>query len=529
MLIQSARASWCFLLLFTTPTALMRQHRTITLFAPPPRPDSGSSSVALSAVVHVGLCAWLFYGLAHTPYVQNKTVHQRFTVRVMNVPITQPEVRLYAQLGAPVHPAATPMAHAITAPSSAALKPSTQSAAPAAPVPPQETPAPALPAAIQLAQTKYQQQTLIQPDAPKALVLQRPAPVPLVMMWSHEEPVKPTIASPPPKPVIANMHSSIARPNRESAPAPINLSSSNFHTAMPAMAAGTTSPVVVRGPDPAKQMPLAAAQSNAPPAPVRIISLSDRQQQEGPVAVPLANASARPSASQSLTSGKSQGAGGTGSATSTGRQQAAVTPIQNAGTGRGSGPAQSQPVARPSGSTGDNPAKPGPTAQTSSTGIGQENAGAVKRISLPKDGQFGVVVVGSSLEDQYPETAAIWAGRLVYTVYLHVGMGKSWILQYSLPAGSQAAAAGGKPDAPWPYDIVVPRLAAEDYDSDALMVHGFVNTSGKFEKLNIVLPPEFTQAKFVLNALEQWQFRPASENGQPLPVEILLIIPEEDE
>jgi hypothetical protein len=76
---------------------------------------------------------------------------------------------------------------------------------------------------------------------------------------------------------------------------------------------------------------------------------------------------------------------------------------------------------------------------------------------------------------------------------------------------------------------VVPRLDASDYNSDAVMVHGFVNVSGKFERLNIVLPPEFTQAKFVLGALEQWQFRAARQNGQATPVEVLLIIPEQDE
>jgi len=138
------------------------------------------------------------------------------------------------------------------------------------------------------------------------------------------------------------------------------------------------------------------------------------------------------------------------------------------------------------------------------------------------------VVVGSSLADQYPETAAIWAGRLVYTVYLHVGIGKSWILQYSLPPNTPAAASGVRPDAPWPYDIVVPRLEAGDYNSDALMVHGFVNATGKFERLNMVLPPAFPQTKFVLNTLDQWQFRPARQNGQAVPVEILLIIPEQE-
>jgi hypothetical protein len=150
---------------------------------------------------------------------------------------------------------------------------------------------------------------------------------------------------------------------------------------------------------------------------------------------------------------------------------------------------------------------------------------------LPKDGQFGVVVVGSSLADQYPETVEIWRGRLVYTVYLHVGLGKSWILQYSLPRTAEVAAAGSvtRPEAPWPYDIFRPDLLPGDFNSDAVMVHGFINLAGAFERLAIVFPPEFTQAKFLLGTLKQWHFRPARQDGQIAAVEVLLIIPEENE
>ena len=522
----------------------MAPARTITLFADPPPPQHGSSSWVASLLVHVAGAAWVSYGLAHAPHVQNRTVHQRFTVRVLNAPMTKPEVRQYAAIGSTVHPAApvTPLPPRAAASSAPAPGPAAQAAAkqPAsspAPTPARETPAPAAPAAIQLAQTTHQQQTLIQPDAPKDLLLQHPTPVPLVMMWAQHAPPTPAIASPPPKPVVANLHSSIAQPNREAAPAQINLSSTNTPTPMPLFTAGTTSPVVVRGPNPVKQMPTVAAESNTPPAPVRIISLSDRQQVEGPVAVPLANASAKPSNSQSLTAGKSENGAGTG------RGNPTQTPgnSQTAGAADKPGTAAGAGQTRPSGNTGTKGAgtstgSGGPSVANAATGpsgggpgIGSENSAAVKKITLPKDGKFGVVVVGSSLADQYPETAAIWAGRLVYTVYLHVGMGKSWILQYSLPAGTQAAAAGVRPDAPWPYDLVVPKLDASDYGSDALMVHGFVNVSGKFERLKMVLPPEFPQSRFVLNSLEQWQFRAAQQNGQPTQVEVLLIIPGQDE
>ena len=60
-------------------------------------------------------------------------------------------------------------------------------------------------------------------------------------------------------------------------------------------------------------------------------------------------------------------------------------------------------------------------------------------------------------------------------------------------------------------------------------LHGFIDDAGHFEKLAIIFPAQFAQSKFVLGALQQWQFRPAEQNGQSTAVEVLLIIPEETE
>jgi hypothetical protein len=141
------------------------------------------------------------------------------------------------------------------------------------------------------------------------------------------------------------------------------------------------------------------------------------------------------------------------------------------------------------------------------------------------------VVVGSSLEEKYPETADLWSGRLAYTVYLHLGVAKSWILQYTVPRSSNDTETSNinHLDAPWPYNIVRPNLAPDSINADAVMVHGFVNKAGRFEELAIVFPPELRQAKFVLAALAQWQFRPAAQNGQVTKVEVLLIIPDQSD
>ena len=149
-------------------------------------------------------------------------------------------------------------------------------------------------------------------------------------------------------------------------------------------------------------------------------------------------------------------------------------------------------------------------------------------IALPKDGHFGSVIVNDAIEQQFPEMEGVWSGRMAYTAYLHVGLSKSWIMQYSLPANAEAAAGGtvSPLEAPWPYNIVRPNLAPGSIDADALMVRGFVDQSGRFEDLSIVFPQPFSNAQFVLSTLKQWQFRPATQNGQAVRVEVLLIIPE---
>jgi len=108
-----------------------------------------------------------------------------------------------------------------------------------------------------------------------------------------------------------------------------------------------------------------------------------------------------------------------------------------------------------------------------------------------------------------------------------VGLSKSWILQYSLPRSTEAQDSGNvsRLEAPWPYNIVRPNLAPDSLNADALLVHGYVNEAGKFESLGVAFPPDFQAAQFVLDALNQWQFRPAARNGLVQKVEVLLIIP----
>jgi hypothetical protein len=470
----------------------------IPRFLLPETPRQISAPVVGSVVLHVFLCAWIYVGFKNVPRLTAPAPH-RFTVRILNVPPPDPLP--------PVPPAVAQAAHVlprVTAPQSA---PSDQAAAPMPSV------------ADTLAKLAPKPQILIQPDAPSELLI-KPVPVPLALRWTAPAlPVKVITPAPTQKSIVATLRPTIEPPNHELKPSDLRMTSNNSARALLALPPSTTSPIVVRGPDPAKRIPETSSAKTQQPTPAQIMSLSDVRMQPGPTPIPLANAPARPLPSTSL--------GNSAVVTS------ATNPTgQGAGQQPGSGAAKGRAGEGDKAATSSLPgpqtaAVDGPATAGSNIGAGSTPGFQTTAIHLPRDGQFGIVVVGSSLAEQYPETISLWAGRLVYTVYLHLGHGKAWIMQYSLPANSTAAAGNTvRPEAPWPYDLVEPHLDPDE-NVDAVMVHGFVNLAGRFERLNVVFPAQLPAAKFILSALQQWQFRPARQNGQLAPVEVLLIIPEQ--
>jgi hypothetical protein len=320
----------------------------------------------------------------------------------------------------------------------------------------------------------------VQPDLPKPIVLNEEIPVPTVVLWSEKNPDVRLVAPAPEPPPMAPVLPSVLLPNKEKMLADIPIPASAMPTPTLPLVAGTTSPVVVQGPKPTPAAPLTTAQGSGQPTSGFVLSLSDQKMTNGSVMLPPVNQSASLNAPGGIRSGPSTANGASG--------QSASDPN---GTGMGNRPSSTH-------------------------------------ISHPLEGKFGSVVVGSSLEAMYPEMAHMMNGRMVYTVYLHVGLPKSWPMQFSLTLADDAAAAGKSThiDAPWPFSIVRPNIAPGAIRADALMVHGYVNQSGRFEGLKVVFPPQFPQVEFVLNSLAQWQFRPATQNGKNVRVEVLLIIPE---
>jgi hypothetical protein len=464
----------------------------------------------VSFVLHVCVCGLLYLGLKQPHTVDSKSVTQRYSVRIMELQRPEPKLR-------------PPVQKTIVAPGQQPdIRPVTPGGSP-------ETAA-AQRIPLNFISQKQALQTIIQPQAPTDLTIPQETPLPQIVVWSSQDITVKKIVQPAPKTAAeVAVRPSLEAPNQEVHIADLKMSSTAFDTKAPLPPPSTTSPISASAPAQSQKIPETASKASGKPTPASVISLSNVQLQEGTAALPMINEVAPAPFSGSLSAGQPKSLSQTGNGKADGKDtgaSAGQTSGSQAGKmGAASGAAGQSAATGAAGQGGANGLAGGEASVTSGA-----NQPTVVHITLPKDGKFGVVVVGSSIAEDYPETVHIWSGRLAYTVYLHVGVAKNWILQYSIPRSQDAASAGSatRPDAPWPYDMTRPSIDA-DANADAIMVHGFVNTAGRFEQLAVVFPTELAEARFLLHALQQWQFRPAMQNGQATAVEVLLIIPDQTE
>jgi hypothetical protein len=464
----------------------MRYSRTISLFSERPELNQRPSSFVVSILAHVAAISLLSFGIIYTPEINDRVVTKRYTVRHLD--LHDPKTQKKQSAGKGI---------AYIGPHATVQKPN-------------PGPKPAAHQAVlrQTADAEKGPETLVQPDITEPVKLAEEAPVPAVTIWTPKiEPVKVVLAPQPEPQTASEVKPSVNAPNEEINLADISIASSAHPAAASPILPTTTSPLVVHGPDMVQLAPVTTSQTTAQPTPTAVMSISDLRMPDGTATLPPVNQTVLQSESGAMVPGQA----------STGNRS-------NRSGGKGNEPAAGN-SGEPDGVTGTHSG----TKEGSGSGSGADDGPPTEQFTLPKNGQFGAVVVGASLEEKFPEMSGIWNDRVAYTVYLHVGLAKSWILQYSLPRTVEASEAGNvtRLEAPWPYNIVRPNISPDAIISDAILVHGYVNEAGKFETLGIAFPPEFRQAQFVLDALNQWQFRPAARNGQIQKVEVLLIIPEE--
>ncbi len=468
----------------------------------------------ISLVVHAFAFALLFAGLNQPHRADLRSDVQRYAVRIMELHRPEPKEQKLARSGG------TDPGHAAAASHESG---GGQESAAAARIP------------LNFLSQQKAVQTLIQPDVQRNVVIPQEAPLPQVLQWSPPDPAISKIVLPTPQIVVQiKVQPTLDLPNQEMRVSDVRLSASAFSTKAPLPVPSKTSPVNVQAPEQGQRVPETASKSSGPPTPASIISVSEIKLQDGTATLPMISEVAPTPFSGSLTPGQPKSSSETGNGKTDSK-------LNGAGAGPTSGNRTGTAVASTNGpvgqgGVGQNGVGQGGVGQGGMNGLSGPGSGGgsdttefkVVHIALPKNGTFGVVVVGSSVAEDYPETVDLWKGRLAYTVYLHVGITKNWIMQYSLPRSQAVTYGASRPDAPWPYDITRPSIDP-DVNADAIMVHGFVNTAGRFEQLAIIFPTALNEAKFLLHALQQWQFRPAMQNGQATAMEVLLIIPADAE
>jgi len=467
---------------------------TLSLFAEPSVTPRGPGALILSVVAHGAVFGTLYYGVTHLPRIDDRSLQARYSVRQLDLHTINPPAS-EAQ-GPPV--AAPDFYPDAKARFSLGVPPKLRDAM------------------RSFIESATGRQTLIQPEFHTHLALAEQIPLPTVVIWTPGLATGKEIVAPKPEPAADDVKPSLELPNEEVHPADFAVASTNVSPRSDALPAATTSMVQARSVNPVEMAPVTTSDSAQQPTPAAVLSLSDLRMRDGTVSLPPVNEMA-PSA------------------------PLPPAPVDHenprAPAGKLAGDLHQSPASASSGGAGsDDGSRPRNSQDESNTGPAQGDHDSAddgrlttEHIVLPKDGRFGVVVVGSSVGQDYPEALEIWSNRVAYTAYLHVVLGKNWILQYSVLRSDEAADGGtvARLEAPWPYDIVRPNLISHNLNADALMVHGVLTAAGRLESLAIAFPTGFRYSSFVLYTLRQWQFRPARRNGQAIAVEVLLVIPDE--
>jgi hypothetical protein len=534
-----------------------------------------SAAFGSSMVCHAVVIAAAIYGSGPITYAPRRPLLQNYQVRYvqLQVPLPPPPSRAGG-----AGPSASPAPKA-PAPKEAVKGSSAGSGieAPAPQVAPQV--AKAAPRKFELprvAQAKPAEQTLIQLEVPPDVALKANIRVPTVVIW---DPLTQHLPRPPTKKFIAPVRREVAKakpsvmaeptlelPNQERNIAELNLSAVRA-TDVPLLPhpPSATTPIRILNAAPATQVPQSAAAQSDQRDAANIISIPDFPMPAGKVLIippgyQVAAAHMAGGGDQGEGAESSSGKAGTGPAGGSGSQGQGFGGGAS-GTGVGASPSGQSTGGGTGGSGASGPGGNGvghgalangagtgtgagghgggtgvgigPGGGSGSGGVGSGNGSArpVARIVRPKDGHFPAVVLGSGGSEQYPESVGVLGGRLVYTVYLRVGAKKAWIMQYCLPRSTEQTAkvkgAATPLEPPYPFLILRPELEFAP-EMDYVIVHGIVNATGKLEQLAVVGMTGFAQEHLLLSSLGLWQFRPASRDGQPTSVEILLIIPREE-
>lgn len=356
-------------------------------------------------------------------------------------------------------------------------------------------------------------QTVVLDTVLPETVLPAQVPLPTLLVWTPPRlrpPVKQfSVPTPRVPPAQQSLPAApvLEAPNREIVLGTVNLAPTLLNDSSRLVHIPTTSvPVSSAGREPAKESPQIARTTSDQPS-VNVISQPNVPQPLTPSVVPPAN---------QIAPEDRAGGGPEGAHPPVAPGSNAPATVPAAGAAAPNGPAPDRASAT--------------STQTSAAGAGVVHSPGGKFTVLvqPPDGKFAVVVQGSPDSLQYPESAGLLGGKIVYTVYLRVGLRKNWILQYTLPKDARGITGTNRTpiEPPWPLLILRPdELTARPI---YIIVHGKITVAGDFDQLSVVFPREFEKQDVLLNSLKQWKFRPALRDGEPAAIDVLLIVPRQD-
>jgi len=160
----------------------------------------------------------------------------------------------------------------------------------------------------------------------------------------------------------------------------------------------------------------------------------------------------------------------------------------------------------------------------------------LQRTEYPRSGAYDVAIANA--ESSVPGSSGLLRGRPVYSVYVSTGSGKDWVLQFAALGTSAVSPGHGavisldristtQLHAPFAFVILRPPVLHLLDDARYGFVRGIINVEGRFEALQISGPFRFEDPVELLRSLSMWEFRPATRDGVPVPVEVLLCVPAE--
>jgi hypothetical protein len=180
------------------------------------------------------------------------------------------------------------------------------------------------------------------------------------------------------------------------------MTSTPFESRLPMPAPATSTPVVVSGATVGDLLPETTSRSSIQPSSAAMLSISEEDMAKGTIALPAVNQTARGSENGAMQPGKAGNSAqaGTGDPTGIGADKGTQQSKGSAGNSPGAAGNRNGTVAGNAGNVGTGHSNGGSNGGSG----GQGTEPTFTRVTLPQNGQYGVVVVGSSMAEEFPET-----------------------------------------------------------------------------------------------------------------------------